>query len=251
MRKKLAIGNWKMNCTIDEAVQLAVALRENLGSVVGVDVAVCPPYIDIQAVHQALQHSHIRVGAQDVFHEDAGAFTSAVSPSMLEGLCDYVLVGHSERRKWFGDTDETVARKLSAVLRHGMCPVLCVGEDLAENEAGRTRSILERQLQVALGSTPSSSGLVVAYEPVWAIGTGRAAHGEDVNQTLQWMRQLIGELWDADAARDMRILYGGSVTPENVTEFVSQSEIDGTLVGGASLRATQFCDIVFRTASYA
>jgi len=251
MRKKLAIGNWKMNCTIDEAAQLATALRENLGSVVGVEVAVCPPYIDIPTVREALLHSHIRVGAQDVFHEDGGAFTSAISPSMLEGLCDYILVGHSERRKWFGDTDETVARKLSAILRHGMCPVLCVGEDLEENETGRTRSVLERQLQVALGSMRPSNAVVIAYEPVWAIGTGRAAHGEDVNKTLKWMRQLIGQLWDADSAQVMRILYGGSVTPENVTEFVSQSEIDGTLVGGASLRAPQFCDIVFRTASYA
>jgi len=251
MRKKLAIGNWKMNCTIGEGVQLAMQLRETLGSVVGVDVAVCPPFPDIKSVHEALVDSHIRIGAQDVFHEDSGAYTGAVSPLMLEGLCDYVLVGHSERRKHFGDTDEHVAKKLAAVLRHGMCPILCVGESLEENEAGRTIEVLERQLSVALGGLQPSNELVIAYEPIWAIGTGRAARGDDVNGTLQWMRELIGRIWDKDAVRDTPLLYGGSVTPDNTAEFVSQSEIDGTLVGGASLRATDFCEIVFRTASYA
>jgi len=251
MRRKLTVGNWKMNRTIDEAVQLATQLTETLGSVVGVEVAVCPPFTAIKSVHEALEDSHVIVGAQDVFYEDSGAYTGAVSPLMLEGLCDYVIVGHSERRKHFGDTDETVAKKLGAVLRHGMTPILCVGESLEENEAGKTIEVLERQLTVALGGLTPASELVIAYEPIWAIGTGRAARGEDVNGTLQWMRDLMARTWDADAAKGTPLLYGGSVTPDNTAEFVSQSAIDGTLVGGASLRPADFCEIVFQTASYA
>jgi len=249
MRQKIAVGNWKMNCTISEAVLLATQLRESLGSVVGVDVAVCPPFPDIKSVHEALEDSPIRVGAQDVYHEDSGAYTGAVSPLMLEGLCDYVIVGHSERRQRFGDTDEQVSKKLGAVLRHGMCPILCVGETLEENEAGKTVEVLDRQLSVALAALHPSNELIIAYEPIWAIGTGRAARADDVNGTLQWLRDLMARIWDEDAARDTRLLYGGSVTPDNTVEFVSQSEIDGTLVGGASLRSADFCEIVFKTAS--
>jgi triosephosphate isomerase len=214
-------------------------------------VVVCPPFPVIKSVYEALEDCHILVGAQDVFHEDSGAYTGAVSPLMLEGLCDYIIVGHSERRKHFGDTDEDVAMKIGAVLRHGMRPILCVGETLEENETGRTIEVLQRQLSTALGALPPSSELAIAYEPVWAIGTGRAARGDDVNATLGWMRGLLGRILDENAARNMCLLYGGSVTPENTAEFVSQSEIDGTLVGGASLRAPDFCEIVFRTASYA
>ena len=248
-RQLLIAGNWKMNCTLDEAVELASALRENLGSVVGVEVAVCPPFVDLQAVHEILKDSHIRLGAQDVFHEDAGAYTGAVSPRMLQGLCHYVIIGHSERRRWFGDTDDVVSRKVSAAVNHSLMPILCVGETLDEFETGRTMQVLERQVNAVVRESDVLTELVIAYEPVWAIGTGRSAEPGAVNETAGAIRRLIADAWGQDAAGRIRILYGGSVTSENIVGYIRLDEIDGALVGGASLRAHEFCDIVFATAS--
>jgi len=249
MREPLIAGNWKMNCTIDAAVELVTSVRESLGSVTGVEVVVCPPFVALHSVSNVLKETQIKVGAQNVFYQDAGAFTGEISPPMLADLCLYVIVGHSERRKWFGETDELVARKMAAARRHGLVPILCVGESLEENMAGRTEQVLAHQLRGALESSTLFKELVVAYEPIWAIGTGRPALPDDVNQTARAIRDMIGQLWDMESARKLRILYGGSVDSENVVEFVSLSDIDGALVGGASLRAPEFAEIVFRTAS--
>ncbi len=249
MRQLLVAGNWKMNCTVDEAVALATALRENLGSVVGVEVAVCPPFVDLSAVRQVLEDTYIRLGAQDVFYEDAGAYTGAVSPKMLAGLCDFTIVGHSERRQWFGEPDEVIARKVAALARHSITPILCIGETLDEYNASRTVQVLERQLLAVLRAVDPLPAMVVAYEPVWAIGTGKSADPDDVSRTVAGIRELLGREWGADVASGMRILYGGSVSAANIASYVRMKEIDGALVGGASLRAHEFCDIVFTTAA--
>ena len=249
MRQLLIAGNWKMNGTGAEAVELASSLRESLGSVVGVEVAACPPFVALGAVRGVLDETSIRLGAQDVFYKDAGAYTGAISPLMLAGLCHYVIVGHSERRHWFGDTDEDVVKKVAALVRHGLVPILCVGETLEEFESHHTAQVLERQLLAVLRSVQPQPELVVAYEPVWAIGTGRSANPDDVNKTVAGIRRLLAKEWGAHVADGIRILYGGSVSAENIVSYVSQDEIDGALVGGASLRALEFCDIVFRAAS--
>lgn len=249
MRQILIAGNWKMNCTVDEAVQLASSVREGLGAVVGVEVALCPPFVDLQAVKSVLRETEIQLGAQDVFHEDAGAFTGAISPRMLVGLCRYGIVGHSERRQLFGDTDADVARKVFALSRHGMSPIVCVGETLTEFESSRTTEVLARQMMAVLGETDPICSMVVAYEPVWAIGTGRSADPDTVNATVSGIRTLVASAWGVDCAERIRILYGGSVTSSNISSYVRQPEIDGALVGGASLRAREFCDIVFAAAS--
>jgi triosephosphate isomerase (TIM) len=249
MRELLIAGNWKMNCTVDEAVALASALRENLGSVVGVEVAVCPPYVDLVPLRELLGDTAIRLGAQDAFYLDSGAYTGAVSPAMLAPLCQYVIVGHSERRQFFGETDDVVARKVAAVAQHRIDPILCVGETLAEFEAGETLEVLERQLTPVLAAIEPLATLVVAYEPVWAIGTGRSAEASSVNQTIAEIRGRLRSEWGEVIADGIRILYGGSVNAGNIADYVRMEEIDGALVGGASLRAREFCDIVFRSAS--
>jgi len=249
MRQPLIAGNWKMNCTIDEAVALASSLRESLGSVVGVEVAVCPPYVDLSAVREVLAETSIRLGAQDVFFEDAGAYTGAISPRMLSDLCHFVIVGHSERRRMFGDTDSRVARKVFAATRHSLTPILCVGETLEEFESQYTAQVLERQVKAVVREAEPIPELVVAYEPVWAIGTGRSADPDAVNETVAGIRTLLGNAWGSGVADNIRILYGGSVSSANIGGYVRQPDIDGALVGGASLRAQEFCDIVFATAS--
>lgn len=238
-----------MNGTLEEAVELAASLRDALQPSDVVEVAVCPPFVCLKPVQDALRGSHIRLGAQDVFYEDNGAYTGAVSAPMLSGLCVYVIVGHSERRHWFGDTDEWVARKVAALRRHHIVPILCIGETLGERDAGITASVIERQMQAVLRSVAPCKELVVAYEPVWAIGTGRSADPASVNHTVHGIRGIISSEWGDAYADEIRILYGGSVTADNVTAFVGQSEIDGTLVGGASLKCAEFCHIVARSAA--
>ncbi len=249
MRQPLIAGNWKMNCTVDEGVQLASALRENLGSVVGVEVAVCPPFVDLSAVSAILRETSIHLGAQDVYYEEAGAFTGAISARMLALMCHYTIVGHSERRHLFGDTDTDVAKKFAALNRYGIVPILCVGETLGEFESHLTDEVLNRQLRTALETAAPMPQLVVAYEPVWAIGTGRSANPHDVGETVAHIRALVAERWGAETASTVRILYGGSVNSENIAGYMREAEIDGALVGGASLRSQEFCDIVFSAAS--
>ena len=247
MRTPFIAGNWKMYKTIDEAVKLVGELAAALAGVGGCDVAVCPPYPALAAVRSALAGSAIGLGAQDLYWEEEGAFTGAVSPRMLEGLCDYVIVGHSERRNVFGDTDEMVNKKLHAALAHGLKPIVCVGENLAQNQAGETAAFVGGQVRAAFaGVTPEQARTItVAYEPIWAIGTGVAATGEGANAIVGGsVRGTLVELYGDGVAQGMRIQYGGSVKPANIIEFMSQPEIDGALVGGASLQAGAFAAIV-------
>jgi triosephosphate isomerase len=247
MRTPFIAGNWKMHKTIAEAVALVQALRAALEGVEGCDVAVCPPFLALAAVRETLAGSAIGLGAQNVYWEEQGAYTGEVSPLMLEGLCDYVIVGHSERRTIFGETDEMVNKKLHAALAHGLEPILCVGENLEQNQAGETASFVGGQVRAALESITADQARVitVAYEPIWAIGTGIPATGAGANDIIGGtVRAALVELYGADVAQAMRIQYGGSVKPANIAEFMSQPEIDGALVGGASLRAADFVAIV-------
>ncbi len=247
MRRPFIAGNWKMHKSIAEALSLVEALKEELEGVEGCDVAVCPPFVALDAVQDALAGSTIGLGAQNMHWEEEGAFTGEISPLMLKGLCDYVIIGHSERRTLFGETDEWINRKLRAALSHGLKPIVCVGENLEQNEAGKTEEFCGRQVRAAFQDVTAEQARLVtmAYEPIWAIGTGVPAHGEDANDIIRRaVREVLADLYDDSVAETMRVQYGGSVKPANVVEFLSQPEIDGALVGGASLKARDFAEIV-------
>jgi triosephosphate isomerase len=248
MRVCLIAGNWKMNTTADEAERLVLEMLERLDKIAGVEKVLCPPFVSLVGVNMMLQDSSIKLGAQNMYFESKGAYTGEVSPLMLKELCEFVILGHSERRWYFGESDEIVNKKVKAALTNKLKPIVCVGERLEENEAGRTQVVLNRQITGALDGIEPVSDLVIAYEPVWAIGTGKAASGKQAAATIQFVRDVVGKLWNESVAQDLRILYGGSVTSANVSEFVSLPEIDGALVGGASLKADEFVGIVGKTA---
>ncbi len=243
-RIPLVAGNWKMNLTVTEALALVEAMRPRLEAIAGVEQVVCPPFVSLDALHRLLEASPILVGAQNVFWEEKGAFTGEVSPPMLAPLCSYVIVGHSERRQFFGVTDEIVNRQVRAVIPYRLQPIVCVGESLAQYENGETEAVVERQIRGGLHGLASCPGLVVAYEPIWAIGTGRAATGDGANRVIGRIRQILGDIFGRAVADSTRILYGGSVAGGNIGEFINQDEIDGALVGGASLRPDEFVAIV-------
>jgi len=247
MRVPMIAGNWKMNTTVSEAVELVNEMRPGLDEVANVDKVICPPFISLAAVGELIKGSSIKLGAQNMYFEERGAYTGEISPLMLADLCEFVIIGHSERRHYFSESGETVNKKVRAALRAGLKPILCIGERLEENEAGRTAEVITEQLRSSLAGIDYLSGLIIAYEPVWAIGTGRAATGGQSNETAGLIRRNIAELYDREIARDLRILYGGSVTADNIVEFIQQPEIDGALVGGASLKADQFLSIVRQT----
>ncbi|MFH1003779.1 MAG: triose-phosphate isomerase [Chloroflexota bacterium] len=247
-RVPVIAGNWKMNTTVSEAVALVRAMKEPLDSIAGVDKVVCPPFVSLAAVKEVLGGTSVKVGAQNLYFEEKGAYTGEISPLMLAGLCEYVIIGHSERRQYFHEAGELIYKKVFAAIKFGLKPILCVGERLEDNEAGRTEAVITEQLRSALGKIDFPQGLVVAYEPVWAIGTGKAAIGAQANQTAGVIRHILSELYGDEIANDIRILYGGSVTPANIAEFIKEPEIDGGLVGGASLKADQFLSIVQQTA---
>ena len=247
MRVPMIAGNWKMNTTVSEAVGLVSKMRPELDAIDNVDKVICPPFISLAAVRELIKGSSIKLGAQNIYFEDKGAYTGEISPLMLADLCEFVIIGHSERRQYFNETGEVVNRKVQAALRVGLKPILCIGERLAENEAGRTEEVITEQLNLSLAGIDSLGGLIIAYEPVWAIGTGKAATGKQANNTIGFIRQTISQKYDKGIAQDLRILYGGSVTADNIAEFINQSEIDGALVGGASLKATEFLSIVKQT----
>ena len=252
MPTPFVVGNWKMNTTVTEAETLASALRRELDSLPGVDVALCPPFISLERMAQALEGSSLKVGAQNMHYEDKGAFTGEVSPAMLQGMCQLVILGHSERRNLFGETDELINRKVRKAREVGLRPILCVGERLEERQQGREEAVVSASLAACLVGVGSPDGLpdglIVAYEPVWAIGTGLAATGEQAQAMSALIRRLLADLYGQQGAEAVPILYGGSVTPTNIAEFVSQPDIDGALVGGASLDAQQFAEIVRVTA---
>ena len=249
MRKPLIAGNWKMNTNLSEATSLVQAMLPELDRIAGVEKVLCPPFISLVAVRELIKGTSVELGAQNMFSEDKGAYTGEVSPLMLIDLCAFVILGHSERRQYFAETDEIVNKKVKKALDFGLTPILCVGERLEDNEAGRTEKIIKGQVQAALAGVNSTSHLVIAYEPIWAIGTGRAANGKQANATISLVRNTVASLWDSKSAQVIRILYGGSVTGENIAEFIAEPEIDGALVGGASLKANEFVSIVSQTAS--
>lgn len=247
MRLPMIAGNWKMNTTVSEAIKLASEMRPGLDQIAGVDKVVCPPFVSLAAVQQLVKGGSIGLGAQNLYFEEKGAYTGEISPLMLAELCQLVIIGHSERRQYFGDTGEVVNKKIRAALKVGLTPILCIGERLAENEAGRTAEVVAEQLRSSLADIDYSGDLIIAYEPIWAIGTGKSASGEQANETIGFIRHNVGQLYGEEVAREARILYGGSVTADNIAEFMGQNEIDGALVGGASLKADQFLSIVRQT----
>lgn len=246
MRTPLVAGNWKMNKTVAEARDLVNVLIAPLGAISDVEKVLCPPYIAIAAVSSLLERTGIGLGAQNLHWEEKGAFTGEVAPNMIREYCGYVIIGHSERRTYFGETDETVNKKVNAALKHNLIPIVCVGETLDQYEAGQTAEVVRRQISVGLAGIDSAnaSKIVVAYEPVWAIGTGKASSGENANYVHQKViRPALSELFGADGADAIRIQYGGSVTASNAAEFFAYPDIDGALVGGASLKPDEFVAI--------
>ncbi len=247
MRIPMIAGNWKMNTTVSEAIELVNEMRQELDQIDNVDKVICPPFVSLAAIKEVIEGSSIKLGAQNIYFEEKGAYTGEISPLMLADLCEFVIIGHSERRQHFNETGEIVDKKVKAALKVGLKPILCIGERLEENEAGRTEEVLTEQLNSSSDRIYYFSGLVLAYEPIWAIGTGRAATGEQANETIGFIRQYISQQHGEKVAHNVRILYGGSVTADNIAEFINQPEIDGALVGGASLKASEFLSIVKQT----
>ena len=249
MRKPFVAGNWKMNTDSQSSVALARGVAEGSVESAGrnADVAVCPPFVYLQNVARAVSSSSVAVGAQDVYFEKKGAFTGEISASMLKEIgCTYALCGHSERRHVIGETDELVNKKLTAAIAGGLLPILCVGELQSEREGGRTEEIVTRHVTKGLAglSAEKVSAVTVAYEPVWAIGTGLTATPAQAQEVHAFIRKLLGDLYDNKTAEATRILYGGSVKPDNAAELMSQRDIDGVLVGGASLKVEDFLGII-------
>ncbi len=244
MRTPFIAGNWKMNTTLEETEALVKAMRPGLDALQGVEKVVCPPFVSLAKAKDLLKGSQTKLGAQNMYFEPKGAFTGEVSPAMLAGLCQFVILGHSERRQYFGETDAVIAKKVAAACKVGLTPILCVGERLDEKEKGLAQDVITRQVKGSLAGITLPRELVVAYEPVWAIGTGKACDSATATTCIGLIRRLLTEQYGVDFAQRTRILYGGSVTPDNVAEFMAQPEIDGALVGGASLKAPDFVRIV-------
>ena len=244
-RTPVVAGNWKMNTNAATARDLVAAIRlGGIDAIGGVERVICPPFPLLPIVLEAAEGSSLRLGAQDMYWEEKGAFTSAVSAEMLRDFVEYVLIGHSERRAYFGETDESVNRKLKAALAGSLFPVICVGETGEEHGRGETEAVLRHQVHGALRDVELTPAAVLAYEPVWAIGTGVAATAADANAAIGFIRGEVAGLQGASLADQVRVLYGGSVSPANIAEFVAQPEVDGSLAGGASLVADSFVEMV-------
>jgi len=248
-RTPIVAGNWKMNYGPSQAREYVRSILGDLAAIGGVEKVLCPPMISIPYVQTLLVDMPIKLGAQNMYFEEQGAYTGEISPLMLQRLCEYVILGHSERRGYFGETDELVNRKALSAFAHNLRPIVCVGERLEDRDANRTERVLTEQVRGSLASLPGDrlSELVVAYEPVWAIGTGRAATPQDAYDAATLIRALLGEMYGTQAAETVRVQYGGSVTAANVADFAALPEIDGSLVGGASLKP-EFVEIVRKTA---
>ena len=244
MRRPIIAGNWKMNNTAKEGVALIEALKP-LVSDANCDVVVCVPAIDIPAAAEALKGSNIALGAQNVHFAPKGAYTGEISADMLKEYgVEYVIIGHSERRQYFGETDETVNKRTLAALAAGLIPIVCIGETLEERESGKTEAVLDRQIEEGMKGIDDISKIVIAYEPVWAIGTGRTATAEQANETIGFIRKTCAEVFCPKCAEKVRIQYGGSMNAKNCKELMAMPEIDGGLIGGASLKAEDFSQIV-------
>lgn len=254
MRTPLIAGNWKMNLgRPEEAVDFVRRTRRPLGEIQGVEIVLCPPYTALHAVEETLRGTRLRLGAQNIHSESKGAFTGDISAGMLTGLCTFVIVGHSERRATGGrdETDEAIRRKVEAALAQDLTPIVCVGENLAQNESGKTAEVIGAQVRAAFTGLAAgrASACLIAYEPIWAIGTGKAATPADANRTAALaVRGVLADLFGHDLADAIRILYGGSVTVENIASFMAMPELDGALVGGASIK-DDFPELVRRAAA--
>ena len=236
-------GNWKMNTTVSEAVALAAGVRDGAESVLGVELVVCPPFVSLAAVSDAIKGSSVKVGAQNMHFEDSGAFTGEVSPAMLQGLCDYVILGHSERRQMFAETDETVNSKIKSAQVAGLKPIMCVGETLEEREAGKASDIISGQVRAGLAGIRDTTGLILAYEPIWAIGTGQSATPETAAEIMGGaILETLRSLFSA-SADNISLLYGGSMNAGNAGDYAAQDCIHGGLVGGAALQAESFLQV--------
>ena len=247
MRKIIIAGNWKMNKTSFEAVELSNSLKRELGDVTSVDIVVCPPFTALTEVNDVLLETNIALGAQNLYWEDSGAFTGEISASLIKSAgAAYVIIGHSERRQFFYETNETVHKKIAAALKHNLTPIVCVGENLPERESSKTFSVIKNQCEGSLKgfSAEEIKKMVLAYEPAWAIGTGKTATSAQAQEVHQYIRNLLTQMYNEEVAQEARIQYGGSVKPENIAELVSQKDIDGALVGGASLQTESFVKIV-------
>jgi len=250
-RTPIIAGNWKCYKTVDEAIALAEGVVRAVAEIPGVEVVLCPPFVALTAVRQRIAGSRVRLGAQNAYLEE-GAFTGEIAPRMLAGLCEYVILGHSERRRIFGESDVTINARVRAALGLGLSPILCVGESLEQNERGDMEAVVSGQVRAALegvnGQQWLGMGGAIAYEPVWAIGTGRPCHGPAANAIIGMIRGLLAGLYGPEAAGAVRIQYGGSVNAGNIAEFMEQPEVDGALVGGASLQVEEFGSIVRKAA---
>lgn len=249
MRKPIIAGNWKMNKDPSEAVDLVTAIWREIEGYDGVDAIVCAPFVDIPAISRVMTEQNITIGlgAQNMHWEDSGAYTGEISPAMLLSLgVQYVIIGHSERRQLFGETDQGVNRKVTSAIDHGLTPIMCCGETLKQRDAGETENVVTNQVKCGFFELPREKAVqaVIAYEPIWAIGTGKAATSQDADDVCGLVRRTMAELYDKDLADGIRIQYGGSVSPSNVDELMSMPNIDGGLVGGASLKAADFARLV-------
>ena len=245
MRKPIIAGNWKMHKTIAEALEFVNEVKDRVNND-KVEAVICAPFTLLKDLKQATKGTNIKIGAQNMHFEEKGAFTGEISPLMLKELdMDYVVIGHSERRQYFNETDETVNKKVLKALEVGIDPILCVGETLEEREAGNTKDVCKVQVEKALENVSKEdlAKVVVAYEPIWAIGTGKTATSEDANDVIAYIREVVANLY-GELANEVRIQYGGSVKPSNVAEIMNQSDIDGALVGGASLEANDYVELV-------
>ena len=247
MRKVIIAGNWKMNKTVSESIDLTNSLKRSLSDIAEIEIVLCPPFTSLSDVKDVILDTSIRLGAQDCYWEREGAFTGEISTPMLKNLsCEYCIVGHSERRQFFGETNQTVNKKAKALLKEGIKPIVCVGEKLEERKAGKAFDVVKDHVTNSLAGLTKDEMLktVIAYEPVWAIGTGVNATKEQAEEIHKYIRDLLAKLYDKEVASQVRIQYGGSVKPENIKELITQPDVDGALVGGASLKAETFTAII-------
>lgn len=244
---KLIVGNWKMNKNVKEAISLVTNLKKQLKDVKEAEIVVCPPFTVLCEIHDIVKNSNIGLGAQNVFYEDKGAYTGEVSAGMLSSAgCSYVIIGHSERRQYFNEGDEIINKKVKKSLEHGLKVIICVGEKLEEREKGEQRAVVEKQVRKCLKGVKKEQmgNVIIAYEPVWAIGTGKTATPEQAQEMHSFIRSLLGMLFNESTSKNTKILYGGSVNPSNINDLMRQKDINGALVGGASLDAEKFVQIV-------
>ncbi|MCX5668421.1 MAG: triose-phosphate isomerase [Candidatus Omnitrophica bacterium] len=247
MRRVIIAGNWKMNKNISESIDLANSIKRSLYDIEEVEIVICPPFTSLSDVNEITMETNIKLGAQDCFWEKEGAFTGEVSAGMLKSVgCEYCIIGHSERRQFFGETNETVNKKLKVLLKENIKPIVCVGEKLEERKSGRTFDVIKDHVVNSLAGISKEEMVrtVIAYEPVWAIGTGVNATKEQAEEAHKYIRTLLGQMHGDDVAKSVRIQYGGSVKPENIKELILQEDVDGALVGGASLKADSFVQLV-------